>query len=55
VGDNPYPGMHPHTIVEYLDNGGRLSRPKNAACSQEMWVFRCIPLLFNIHIVASLD
>ena len=36
AGKNPYPGVDPFTLIKYLDNGERLEKPANAACSQEM-------------------
>ena len=36
LGKIPYPGVDPFTLIEFLDDGGRLSKPTNAACSQEM-------------------
>ena len=36
AGKNPYPGVDPFTLIKYLDDGGRLEKPTNAACSQEM-------------------
>ena len=36
AGRNPYPGVDPFTLIKYLDDGGRLENPANAACSQEM-------------------
>ena len=36
VGKNPYPGIDPFTLIKFLNSGGRLSKPANAACSQEM-------------------
>ena len=37
-GKNPYPGVDAFTLVKFLDGGGRLNKPENAACSQEMYV-----------------
>ena len=36
-GKNPYPGMSPYTVARMIDNGGRLQKPSNAACSEEMY------------------
>ena len=36
LGKTPYPGIDPFTLVRFLNGGGRLSKPVNAACSQEM-------------------
>ena len=36
LGKIPYPGVDPFTLIKFLDNGGRLDPPANAACSQEM-------------------
>jgi hypothetical protein len=35
-GKNPYPGMSPYTVVQMIESGERLQKPKNAACSEEM-------------------
>ena len=35
-GKTPYPGMNPMGVMDLLDNGGRLSMPKNAACTSNM-------------------
>ena len=37
-GKTPYPGLNPREVVNYLDKGDRLEMPKNAACSNEMYV-----------------
>ena len=34
----PYPGLDPCGVIELVDCGGRLDKPKNSACSDEMWV-----------------
>ena len=36
LGKTPYPGLDPVGVVELLDTGGRLHRPYNGACSEEM-------------------
>ena len=36
LGRTPYPGVDPFTLIKFLNNGGRLDRPANAACSQKM-------------------
>lgn len=33
----PYPGVHPHSVLNFIEDGGRLSRPKNAACCENMY------------------
>ena len=38
LGKNPYPGMSPKEVVCMLDDGERLSKPSNAACTIEMYV-----------------
>ena len=37
-GKSPYPGTNPTTLVQMLENGERLPKPYNAACSDEMYV-----------------
>ena len=36
LGKTPYPGVDPFALIKYLDKGGRLDKPSNAACSEEM-------------------
>ena len=36
VGKNQYPGVDPFSLIMFLDDGGRLGKPTNAVCSQEM-------------------
>ena len=36
LGQMPYPGLSPVEVVEFLDEGSRLSKPSNTACSEEM-------------------
>ena len=36
LGRAPYPGMSPREVIELLDCGDRLNRPRNAACDNEM-------------------
>ena len=35
-GKTPYPGVDPFTLIRFLDDGRRLDKPNNAACSVEM-------------------
>ena len=35
-GRSPYPGVDPFTLIRFLNEGGRLDKPANAACSHEM-------------------
>ena len=35
-GKMPYPGLDPCGVIELVDCGGRLDKPKNSACSDEM-------------------
>ena len=35
LGKNPYPGVHPFSVIRYLEEGERLDKPLNEACSQE--------------------
>jgi len=35
-GRNPYPGVDPVSLPNLLENGHRLDKPNNAACSEEM-------------------
>eukprot|EP00731_Ephydatia_muelleri_P038734 Em0884g2a len=37
LGKIPYPGVTPFSLVKYLDEGGRLEKPSNAACSDEIY------------------
>ena len=32
----PYPGTSPYAVVQILKDGERLSKPYNAACTEEM-------------------
>ena len=36
AGEIPYPGIHPKEVVELLEDGGHLKRPKNQALSDNM-------------------
>lgn len=38
TGSIPYPGLHPMTMIKQLDSGLRLEKPKNSACSEDMYV-----------------
>ena len=35
-GKTPYPGTDPVTLVQILEEGERMPKPNNAACSEEM-------------------
>ena len=35
-GRSPYPGVGPFTLIRFLNEGGRLDKSANAACSHEM-------------------
>ena len=35
-GKTPYPGIHAMDLPHQLDNGMRLEKPLNAACTDEM-------------------
>ena len=37
-GKIPYPGVDPVSLSSHLENGHRLDKPNNAACSEEMLV-----------------
>ena len=37
-GKTPYPGIHAMDLPHQLDNGMRLEKPLNAACTDEMYV-----------------
>ncbi|CAI8036673.1 Tyrosine-protein kinase transforming protein RYK, partial [Geodia barretti] len=37
LGKTPYPGMDPHSIVQYLERGERLEKPNNTACSEHIY------------------
>ena len=36
LGKMPYPGLDPCGVIELVDCGGRLDKPKNSACSDEI-------------------
>ena len=36
LGRTPYPAVDPFTLIKHLEGGGRLDKPSNAACSDEM-------------------
>ena len=38
VGRLPYPGVEPANLLKLLEDGHRLARPSNAACSDDMYV-----------------
>ena len=35
-GKTPYPGIDSPTLVDMLENGRRMDKPKNAACHEAM-------------------
>ena len=35
-GKAPYPGTDPTTLIQKLEEGDRMPKPINAACSEEM-------------------
>ena len=35
-GKAPYPGIHPTSVIEELEQGYRMPKPYNFACSDEM-------------------
>ena len=37
MGKTPYPGLDPKAIVKMLDAGERMSKPLNAACTDERY------------------
>ena len=41
-GKSPYPGVDPLSLTQLLQNGQRLDKPLNAACSDTMYVHRCM-------------
>ena len=41
----PYPGQHPQAVITLLDNGERMAKPANAACSDQMQVI--VPHVFS--------
>ncbi len=41
-GRTPYPAVDPQSLIQLLEEGRRLERPFNAACSTEMWVYTLI-------------
>ena len=32
----PYPGMHPREVLDFLEDGERSSKPRNAVCTADM-------------------
>ena len=36
LGRIPYPGVDPISLFQFLDDGGRLGKPANAACSHDV-------------------
>ena len=38
MGKTPYPGLDPKAIVKMLDIGERMSKPLNAACTDERYM-----------------
>uniref|UniRef100_A0A1X7THR0 Receptor protein-tyrosine kinase n=1 Tax=Amphimedon queenslandica TaxID=400682 RepID=A0A1X7THR0_AMPQE len=50
LGKVPYPGLDPIGVVELLDTGKRLEPPRNAACSQEIYL-----LMFSCWSESSID
>ena len=40
AGEIPYPGIHPREVVQLLEDGEHLSRPKNKALSDNMLATR---------------
>ena len=36
LGRSPYPGVDPFTLVKYLEEGKRLDKPNNAACTNNV-------------------
>ena len=36
LGRIPYPGVDAFSLIKFLDDGGRLDKPANAACSHDM-------------------
>ena len=37
-GKTPYPGVDPLSLIQLLENGQRLDKPLNAACTNTMYV-----------------
>ena len=37
MGKTPYPGLDPRSLVKILDAGERLSKPMNAACTEQRY------------------
>jgi len=36
VGEIPYPNLHPRQVLNMLEEGERMERPRNIACSEDM-------------------
>jgi serine/threonine protein kinase len=41
LGKIPYPGVDPFSLIQFLDDGGRLGKPANAACSDDIYSMMC--------------
>jgi len=35
AGEIPYPSLHPRQVLNMLEEGERMERPRNAACSED--------------------
>ena len=44
-GLRPYPNVSPNEVIRALNEGKRLEKPSNAACSDEMQVSCTTPLI----------
>ena len=51
MGKTPYPGMDPKAIVKMLDAGERISKPLNAACTDERYILVSLCYLELVKIV----
>ena len=47
-GKSPYPGTNPVSLMQMLEEGGRLPKPYNSACSDEMYA-KFMEGLFNVY------
>ena len=36
AGKTPYPGVHALSVIKMIDEGYRMDKPRNSACTEEM-------------------
>ena len=52
-GRSPYPGVDPLSLAQLLQNGRRLDKPLNAACSDSMYVHNYMYLYIHVYIMCA--